>query len=113
MTIKGIYILKTRHPQAGILRQELWEWRVAPSADYGSFHGKFNDTTKHYDGDPTYLFQTFFISPKFSSEIDALQYAKKISALHNHALEDGIVTINDWAAKTWDELVTNRLTIPS
>jgi hypothetical protein len=81
----GVFILETSGP----------EYRVAYGQGIDNIYGKFNDITKHWEGDMDKMMDFFGTSKIFIHLEEALDEAEKISYNHEY-LEYGICVIPDF-----------------
>jgi hypothetical protein len=96
----GFFILKTLDPSS-----EGHEYRLAYCEDISVIFGKYDDTKFDWNANSESLWKTFKACFMSSSENVARQRAEKMAALHGKETECGIMVIQTFRKKTWDELI--------
>jgi hypothetical protein len=99
----GFFILKTKS-----LADEdaAYEYRVAYSEEISKIFGKYDDSTYNWVANPAELWNAFRACFFTTSLTAAKSYAEKLSSLRGgQETECGILVINSFHKKTWDELI--------
>jgi hypothetical protein len=96
----GFFILKTLDPTL-----KNYEYRLAYSENLPDIYGKYNDSVLNWEGNSEEIWKTFKTCFLTSDESIAYQQAEKMSANLGKETECGIMIIQTFRDKTWEELI--------
>lgn len=97
---EGFFILKTLDPFS-----EGHEYRLAYAKDISVIFGKYNDKVYNWEVNSEGLWK-IFKACFFSTNLDVVKKrAEQMSAKHGKETDCGIMVINNFQKKTWDELI--------